>query len=149
MILTGHSLGGSQAQLVAAYLVHEQVVDSSSISVYTFGSPRFSDLKFAIQFDKVSLIKILEWKNQHFRSVHFLIAEWKLCTFVEGLWVFTHKSEFDYCCRNTGVHPCSWVSFAPPIPLKFTKLCKHYGQMQHNINCCMGRKWMGKWQLFV
>lgn len=60
VILTGHSLGGSQAQLVAAYLVHEQVVDSSSISVYTFGSPRFSDLKFAIQFDKVSLSKILE-----------------------------------------------------------------------------------------
>ncbi|KAF6030222.1 hypothetical protein EB796_011462 [Bugula neritina] len=53
VILTGHSLGGAQAQLTAARLVADQVVNDSQLHVYAFGAPRVGDVDFAVSYDKL------------------------------------------------------------------------------------------------
>lgn len=46
--------GGAQAQLTAARLVADQVVNDSQLHVYAFGAPRVGDVDFAVSYDKVS-----------------------------------------------------------------------------------------------
>lgn len=55
LTLTGHSLGGAQAQFTAATLVHDGVIPSNRLTVYTFGAPRFGNPDFAEKFDLVSI----------------------------------------------------------------------------------------------
>ena len=57
IVLTGHSLGRTQAQLVAAYLIHEDVISRDKLSVYSFGAPRFADHQFSKYFGQVLLRK--------------------------------------------------------------------------------------------
>jgi len=53
VIVTGHSLGGSLASIVAATLVKREIVPSSAIQVYTFGEPRTGDHAYAQLFNKL------------------------------------------------------------------------------------------------
>ncbi|KAF6035404.1 hypothetical protein EB796_006278 [Bugula neritina] len=53
VMVTGHSLGGAQAQLAAAHLVKDGVVSSDKLHVYTFGSPRVGDKDFAYGYDRL------------------------------------------------------------------------------------------------
>ena len=57
VVLTGHSLGCTQAQLVAAYLIHEDVISRDKLSVYSFGAPGFADHQFSKYFRQVILRK--------------------------------------------------------------------------------------------
>jgi hypothetical protein len=50
VIVTGHSLGGAVATLIAAYLRAEKNINK--IMLYTFGSPRVGDRVFAEHFSK-------------------------------------------------------------------------------------------------
>lgn len=59
--LTGHSLGGVQASLIAAHLLADGVMTSSKLKLYTFGEPRVGDKEFAYEFDRVSLMDL--WKK--------------------------------------------------------------------------------------
>ena len=51
--VTGQSLGGAQATLIASHLVYDNVVPSSKLELYTFGAPRVGDRDFAFEFDRV------------------------------------------------------------------------------------------------
>lgn len=50
--ITGHSLGGALATIAAAKLVGKGHLSSSRVVLYTFGSPRVGDAKFATWFTK-------------------------------------------------------------------------------------------------
>ena len=51
--VTGHSLGGAQATLIASHLLFDGVVSPSKLDLYTFGAPRVGDRDFAYEFDRV------------------------------------------------------------------------------------------------
>ena len=53
VVVTGHSLGGALASLTASALIHQGVVSSSKVSLYTFGMPRVGDKDYAIEFDRL------------------------------------------------------------------------------------------------
>lgn len=53
--LTGHSLGGAQASLIAAHLLADGVITQPKLELYTFGQPRVGDKDFAYEFDRVSI----------------------------------------------------------------------------------------------
>ncbi|VDM63589.1 unnamed protein product [Angiostrongylus costaricensis] len=46
--VTGHSLGGSVASLVASYLIGTNYSNANEIKLVTFGQPRIGDLQFSI-----------------------------------------------------------------------------------------------------
>ena len=50
---TGHSLGGAVASLTAAILVHDKILRSDQVVLYTFGMPRVGDKRFALAHDKL------------------------------------------------------------------------------------------------
>jgi len=50
--ITGHSLGGALATIAAAKLVGKGRLSSSRVILYTYGSPRIGDSKFASWFSK-------------------------------------------------------------------------------------------------
>lgn len=52
IIVTGHSLGGAVATLIAAYIHAEKKINN--VMLYTFGSPRVGDRVFAEHFSKTS-----------------------------------------------------------------------------------------------
>jgi len=51
--LTGHSLGGAQASLIAAHLLADGVITQPKLELYTFGQPRVGDKDFAYEFDRI------------------------------------------------------------------------------------------------
>ncbi|XP_067950113.1 lipase ZK262.3-like [Watersipora subatra] len=53
LTLTGHSLGGAQAQLAAAALIYDGVTTNEKLEVYSFGAPRFGDADFANHFNNL------------------------------------------------------------------------------------------------
>ncbi|CAJ0596578.1 unnamed protein product [Cylicocyclus nassatus] len=59
--ITGHSLGGALASLVASYLVESGNAEMSRIKLMTFGQPRTGDQKFAESVNKM---------NYAFRVIH-------------------------------------------------------------------------------
>jgi len=53
VVVTGHSLGGSLASIVAATLVNRNIVPGHAIQVYTFGEPRTGDYAYAKLFNQI------------------------------------------------------------------------------------------------
>lgn len=51
--VTGHSLGGALASLIAVGLIYNNVVNSSDLELYAFGTPRVGDKNFAYNFDRL------------------------------------------------------------------------------------------------
>ena len=79
VVLTGHSLGGTQARLVAAYLIHEDVISRDKLSVYSFGAPRFADHQFSKYFGQVILRKKLctQKSSAEYMSIyHLAMSDW-------------------------------------------------------------------------
>ena len=51
--VTGHSLGGALASLASAWLAYYNIAPRQNIILYTFGSPRVGDYKYAVQHDQL------------------------------------------------------------------------------------------------
>ena len=51
--ITGHSLGGAIATIIAGRLIKDQVVDADRLKLYTFGSPRVGNPAFSQSIDNV------------------------------------------------------------------------------------------------
>lgn len=73
VLVTGHSLGGALATLIAAALVYNNVVSSSDLELYSFGMPRVGDKNFAYNYDK---LLTNSWVIVHNRDIvpHFPIC---------------------------------------------------------------------------
>ena len=51
--ITGHSLGGAIATIIAGRLIKDQVADANRLKLYTFGSPRVGNPAFSQSMDNV------------------------------------------------------------------------------------------------
>ena len=51
--VTGHSLGAALASLASAWLAYYNIAARQNIILYTFGSPRVGDYKYALQHDQL------------------------------------------------------------------------------------------------
>ena len=51
--ITGHSLGGAIATIIAGRLIKDQVVDANRLKLYTFGSPRVGNPAFSQSMDNL------------------------------------------------------------------------------------------------
>ena len=51
--VTGHSLGGALASLASAWLAYYNIAPREKIILYTFGSPRVGDYKYALEHDQL------------------------------------------------------------------------------------------------
>ena len=51
--VTGHSLGAALASVTSTWLAHHNIVPGENIILYTFGSPRVGDYKYAQHHDKL------------------------------------------------------------------------------------------------
>ena len=51
--VTGHSLGAALAPLASAWLAYYNIAPRQNVILYTFGSPRVGDYKYALQHDQL------------------------------------------------------------------------------------------------
>jgi len=103
--MTGHSLGGAVAAIMAVHLVYDSVFsgDGNDAYVYTYGEPRVGDYAFAQKFDAL-------FPNAY-RSVHYkdIIAHLPPCHADDSgvcistvdpnlpfLWAYHHGTEYWY-----------------------------------------------------
>lgn len=64
-----------QAQLAGVQLIADGVVSKSNIEIYTFGSPRVGDKKFAFEFDRVSgFEKVVQYPFKLLSNFRFNIS---------------------------------------------------------------------------
>ena len=78
ILVTGHSLGGALASLTAAALVHDGILESDKLSLYTLGMPRVGDTEYADIHDRLV--------GNNWRVVNYLdiVAHLPPCNLVLG-----------------------------------------------------------------
>ena len=94
-VVTGHSLGGALASLAAVSLVHQKVLPSSRLSLYTFGEPRVGDKEFVYNFNR---LVNNSWRVVHSRDI---FSHLPTCQLIGGCSMpingpYQHKTEIFY-----------------------------------------------------
>ena len=140
IVITGHSLGGALASLMAVALVFDNIVSSSQVTLYTFGMPRVGDGEFAYNHDRLLQFS---WRVTHYRDI---VPKFPLCSLSNGcqnttgpyhsnVEVFykkptmTVKSKYKLCQENESLKCSNSVTGC-----FITETCRNYHRFYYNID---------------